>query len=158
MWKAENPCSNKYTKTRGTKPERDGNSAFSRPMSESFGLKHPGLLYFHKRENAYPAATLGISLTLPFSSGMSSFLTSINSNLTFALRLSWNTTPRTGPLSIFHSLEHLKQLLERAGQCLYSIMSFTALPNKCYFSFSPQSKVFLTHTVTVLTTFEVIHL
>lgn len=132
MGKAENPCSNKYTKTRGTKPERDGNSAFSRTVSESFGLKHLGLLYFHKRENAYPAATLGISLTLPFSSGMSSFLTSINSNLTFALRLSWNATPRTEPLSIFHSLEHLKQLLNvqvsacillrRSQHCLINVI------------------------------------
>ena len=54
--------------------------------------------------------TLRISLTKTFSSGMSSFLTSINSNLTFALRLSWNTTPLTEPSSIFYSSGHLKQL------------------------------------------------
>lgn len=100
-------------------------------MSKSFRLKHLGLLYFHKHENAYPAAvTLGISLTLPFSSGMSSFLTSINSNLTFALRLSWNTTLLTESLSIFHSLEHLKQLLNvRVSACILLRISQHGLIN-----------------------------
>ena len=58
--------------------------------------------------------TLRISLTETFSSGMSSlrktFFTSINSNSTFALRLSWNTTPPTEPSSVFYSSGRLKQL------------------------------------------------
>jgi hypothetical protein len=63
---------------------------------------------------------------------MSSLLTSINSNLTFALRLSWNTTLLTEPSSIFYSLEHLKQsqnvyfstcvLLTLFQHCLVNVM------------------------------------
>lgn len=77
--------------------------------------------------------TLRNSLTMPFSSGMSSFLTSINSNLTFALRRSWNTTPLTEPSSIFYSWEHLTQLWNVQFSPLYSVIYFSTLFNKYNF-------------------------
>lgn len=131
-------------------------------MPESFRWEHLGLRYSHKHENAYPAAgTLGISLKLPFSSAMSSFLTSINSNLTFVLRLSWNTPPLTEPLSIFHSLEHLKQLqsvqvsacipLRLSQDCLIKV-SFPSTNRARYSLEHLQSKWFIFDHVYVIGT------
>lgn len=102
---------NKSTMTRSAKSEKGRKfKTFSKAICQPFRLRHSHYIFTNKMKmNTLLAFTLRISLTMPFSSGMSSFLTSINSNLTFALRLSWNTAPLTEPSSIFYSWEHLLQ-------------------------------------------------
>lgn len=113
---------NKSTTTRSAKSERRRKfRTFPKAASQPFRLRHSYYIFTNKMKmHTLLTFTLRISLTMPFSSGMSSFLTSINSNLTFALRLSWNTTPLTVPSSIFYSWEHLKQLWDvQFSTCIF---------------------------------------
>lgn len=105
---------NKSTMARSAKSEKRWKfKTFSKAISQPLRLRHSHYIFTNKMKmHTLLPFTLRISLTMPFSSGMSSFLTSINSNLTFALRLSWNTAPLTEPSSIFYSWEHLKQLCD----------------------------------------------
>lgn len=140
---------NKSTMTRSAKSERRWKfKTFSKTASQLFRLRRSYYIFTNKMKmHTLPPFTLRNSLTMPFSSGMSSFLTSINSNLTFALRRSWNTTPLTEPSSIFHSWEHLKQL----WNVQFSTYILSCIFQHCLIKFSPPLKrVSLPAPITVL--------